>query len=72
VIAERPIDKVHARPTAWHATSIDRVATLLDTGRGGLSAKVAAARLVVDGPNALAPSPVPSVLLRFLRQFNSP
>jgi calcium-translocating P-type ATPase len=72
VIAERPIDQAHARPTAWHATSIDRVATLLDTGRGGLSAKVAAARLVVDGPNALAPPPVPSVLLLFLRQFNSP
>jgi Ca2+-transporting ATPase len=72
VIAERPIDNARASVTAWHATSIDQVATLLETGRRGLSAKAAAARLIVDGPNALAPPPVPSVLLLFVRQFNSP
>jgi len=72
VIAERPIDKARASVTAWHATSIDRVAALLDTGRGGLSSKAAAARLIADGPNELAPPPVPSVLLLFVRQFNSP
>jgi len=72
VIAERPIDMARASVTAWHATSIDQVATLLETGRRGLSAKAAAARLIVDGPNALTPPPVPSVLLLFVRQFNSP
>ncbi|WP_231420526.1 cation-translocating P-type ATPase [Sphingomonas sp. Leaf205] len=72
MIAARPIDKARASVTAWHATSIDRVAALLDTGRGGLSSKAAAARLIADGPNALPPPPVPSVLLLFVRQFNSP
>ena len=72
MIAERPIDKARAHLPTWHTLSIDQVATLLETGRGGLSAKVAAARLIVNGPNALPPPPVPSVLLLFVRQFNSP
>ncbi len=72
MIAELPMDRNDAPEMAWHATSIERVATLLGTGRRGLSAKVAATRLILNGPNALAPPPVPSVLLLFMRQFNSP
>lgn len=50
----------------------DRAAALRDTGRGGLSSKAAAARLIAGGPNGLALPPVPLVLLLFVRQFDSP
>jgi Ca2+-transporting ATPase len=75
VIAERPIDQrhdQHTTPRPWHATSAARVMALLDTSATGLSAKDAAARLLHDGPNELAPPPSPSTLLLFARQFNSP
>ena len=75
MIAERPIDQLHDQPLAlraWHATPAARVMALLDTGATGLSAKDAAARLLHDGPNELAPPPAPSALLLFARQFNSP
>ncbi|PZO74798.1 MAG: hypothetical protein DI640_05910 [Sphingomonas taxi] len=75
MIAERPIDQRHDQtpvPRAWHATPAARVMALLDTSATGLSAKDAAARLLSDGPNELAPPPAPSTLLLFARQFNSP
>lgn len=75
MIAERPIDQLHDQrpaPRAWHATPAARVMALLDTSAEGLSAKDAAARLLRDGPNELAPPPAPSTLLLFARQFNSP
>ncbi len=75
MIAERPIDQRHDQrltPRAWHATPAARVMALLDTSASGLSANDAAARLLRDGPNELAPPPAPSTLLLFARQFNSP
>ena len=75
MIVERPIDQRHDQPLvsrAWHATPAARVMALLDTSAEGLSAKDAAARLLRDGPNELAPPPAPSTLLLFARQFNSP
>ncbi|MEG3171244.1 HAD-IC family P-type ATPase [Sphingomonas sp. ZB1N12] len=75
MIAERPIDQLQDQrttPRPWHATSPARVMALLDTSATGLSARDAAARLLHDGPNELAPPPSPSTLLLFARQFNSP
>ncbi|MCK8455297.1 cation-translocating P-type ATPase [Sphingomonas faeni] len=75
MIAERPIDQRHDQPLApraWHATPAARVMALLDTSAEGLNTKDAAARLLRDGPNELAPPPAPSTLLLFARQFNSP
>ena len=75
MIVEHPIDRPPAParlPRPWHATSVARVIALLDTSPAGLSTKDAAERLVRDGPNALAPPPVPSRLRLFARQFNSP
>lgn len=57
MIVELPMDRGDALETAWHATSIERVGTLLETGPRGPSAMVAAARLIADGPSALAPPP---------------
>lgn len=75
MIAERPIDQPHTPtlvPRPWHATSAARVMALLNTRATGLSASDAAARLIHDGPNALAPPPVASMLRLFVRQFDSP
>ena len=75
MIVERPIDQPHfapREPRPWHATSAARVMASLHTAATGLSTKDAAARLLHDGPNALAPPPAPSALLLFVRQFNSP
>jgi Ca2+-transporting ATPase len=75
MIAERPIDQLQDQrttPRPWHATSPARVMALLDTSATGLSTTDAAARLLHDGPNELAPPPAPSTLLLFARQFNSP
>ena len=75
MIAERPIDQPHMPtlvPRPWHATSAARVTALLNTRATGLSASDAAARLIHDGPNALAPPPVASMLRLFVRQFDSP
>ncbi|RXD07068.1 HAD family hydrolase [Sphingomonas sp. UV9] len=75
MIAEHPIDQLHDQrpaPRSWHAMPAARVMGLLDTSAGGLSTKDAAGRLLRDGPNELAPPPVPSTLLLFARQFNSP
>ncbi len=59
-------------PPAWHAMSIAEVERRLETSAGGLVPDEAAGRLRRDGPNALAPPPTPSTVLRFVRQFNSP
>jgi Ca2+-transporting ATPase len=59
-------------PTAWHALSSDEVKLRIGTTDDGLLPQDAADRLVRDGRNELAPPPVPSLLLLFLRQFNSP
>ena len=58
--------------TAWHSLSTTDVEARLGTTDAGLAPMEAAARLVRDGPNALAPPPAPSLPLLFLRQFNSP
>ena len=72
---ERPFDTVE-KPVrtspAWHAISSADVEARLGTSDAGLTAKDAAARLVRDGLNELAPPPTPSMILLFLRQFNSP
>ncbi|MFD1951270.1 cation-translocating P-type ATPase [Sphingomonas arantia] len=70
MIADLTIDP--AATVAWHAMPSRDVAARLETGDAGLRPKEAAARLVRDGPNELAPPPVPSLFLLFLRQFNSP
>ncbi|WBH17846.1 cation-translocating P-type ATPase [Sphingomonas radiodurans] len=57
---------------AWHALSSTDVAARLETGDAGLQPSVAAARLKRDGRNQLAPPPAPSLILLFIRQFNSP
>ncbi|WP_443024646.1 MULTISPECIES: cation-transporting P-type ATPase [unclassified Sphingomonas] len=51
---------------------IGEVERRLATSTGGLASDEAAERLRRDGPNALAPPPTPSTILRFVRQFNSP
>ena len=57
---------------AWHAMSSADVEARLGSSDAGLTAEDAAARLVRDGRNELAPPPTPSLVLLFLRQFNSP
>ncbi|MEG8040364.1 HAD-IC family P-type ATPase [Sphingomonas sp. LR60] len=57
---------------AWHAMSSTDIAARLGTSDRGLEPDEAAARLVLDGLNELAPPPTPSVILLFVRQFNSP
>ena len=72
---ERPFDTIE-KPVrtspAWHTISSADVEARLGTSDAGLTAKDAAARLVQDGLNELAPPPTPSMILLFLRQFNSP
>ena len=72
---ERPFDTIEmpvpALP-AWHTISSTDAKARLGTSDAGLTAKDAAARLVRDGLNELAPPPTPSTVLLFLRQFNSP
>jgi calcium-translocating P-type ATPase len=72
---ERPFDTIE-KPVrtspAWHTLSTADVEARLGTSNAGLTAKDAAARLVRDGLNELAPPPTPSIMLLFLRQFNSP
>ncbi|MBE2991942.1 HAD-IC family P-type ATPase [Sphingomonas sp. CFBP 13603] len=72
MIVDRPIDAPVPSATIWHATSTDHVMAVLGTRDAGLTAAEAAGRLIRDGVNELPPPPVPSTLLLFLRQFNSP
>jgi Ca2+-transporting ATPase len=75
MIADRPVDTenpVAALMTIWHAMSSDSVMAAVKTTADGLRPDDAAARLVQDGRNELAPPPTPSLLLLFVRQFNSP
>ncbi|WP_058734249.1 cation-translocating P-type ATPase [Sphingomonas sanguinis] len=72
---ERPFDTIKnpacASP-AWHAMSSADIQARLRTTDAGLLPEDAAARLARDGPNELPPPPKTSVVLLFLRQFNSP
>ena len=73
---QRPFD-VGEKPAspatiAWHAMSSNDAKLRLRTSDKGLQPDDAAARLVQDGLNELAPPPTPSVVLLFVRQFNSP
>lgn len=74
MIADLPTDAAatSARTMAWHAMSTSDVAARVGTTAAGLQPEDAAARLVKDGLNELAPPPTPSLALLFLRQFNSP
>ena len=51
-----------AETTRWHATSIDRALTDLQTDLAGLTDQEAAARLSRFGPNRLSPAPPVSAL----------
>ncbi len=55
----------------WHAAPLEALFAGLGTGREGLSAAEAAARLAAHGPNALPAPPRPHPVLRFLGQFNN-
>lgn len=75
MIAERPLDRAgpaSTSTTAWHAMSSAQAEAELGTSDRGLKPDDASARLVRDGLNELAPPPTPSIILLFLRQFNSP
>ncbi len=68
-----PTDSEHAdeapAPRAWHALDADAALAQLASGRQGLSAAEAAARLQRDGPNLLPEAAPVSVLAMFARQF---
>lgn len=72
---ERPFDTIE-KPVrtspAWHTISSADVEARLGTTDAGLTAEDAAARLLRDGLNELAPPPAPSVVMLLLQQFNSP
>jgi Ca2+-transporting ATPase len=74
MIAELPLERPPASPagTAWHAMSSSDAKARVGSTDDGLQPDDAAARLVRDGLNELAPPPTPSLFLLFLRQFNSP
>lgn len=55
----------------WHINTIADVFERLDSGRQGLAAKEAKARLKKFGPNALPEAKLTSVFAVFLRQFHS-
>jgi magnesium-transporting ATPase (P-type) len=57
-----------SRP-AWHALPVADALAELSTGRGGLDATEAAARLARAGPNALTATPPRSALARLAAQF---
>jgi len=68
-----PFDKRQSvKAVAWHATSSDEAMRIVGTSDAGLTTGEAAARLGRDGRNELAPPRQPSLVLLFLRQFNSP
>ena len=71
MIADRTREET-APVIAWHAMSSTDIAARLGTSDQGLGPDEAAARLVRDGLNELAPPPTPSVIRLFVRQFNSP
>ncbi len=56
----------------WHALGADDALMRLDTGKDGLAADEAVARLRRHGPNALPPPQRTPAWLRFLRHFNDP
>lgn len=58
--------------TAWHALPTEDVLARLQTGREGLSSAEARAGLERFGPNELQTAPQASLILLFLRQFESP
>ena len=57
--------------TNWYQLSVEEVFRRLETGNRGLTSIEARERLKIFGPNELE-SRKPSVLMRFLRQFNNP
>jgi Ca2+-transporting ATPase len=71
VIVDRAREET-APDIAWHTMSSTDIAARLGTSDQGLQPDEATARLVRDGLNELAPPPTPSVILLFVRQFNSP
>jgi Ca2+-transporting ATPase len=76
MMVDHPVDKredVGAAPTTiWHAMTSKGVMASVGTTPDGLLPDDAAGRLLRDGLNELARPPTPSLVLLFLRQFNSP
>ena len=57
--------------TNWYQLSVEEVFKKLNANSSGLTSTEARERLKIFGPNELE-SRKPSVLMRFLRQFNNP
>lgn len=58
--------------TKWHSLAISEIYKILESGAHGLSIEEASRRLKKDGENKLPESKVDSILIIFLRQFQSP
>ncbi len=60
-----------ANNSCWYQLSVEDVLKMLKTNSIGLTSSEAMNRLAKHGPNELK-SRKPSILMRFLRQFNGP
>lgn len=66
-----PETRVAPSDARWHSLPADDVLARLETGREGLSAAEARARLERYGPNKLPEPPRETALVRFLKQFHN-